>query len=275
MADIDAQRPAQALVRCRLERQDREHAVDIGAHGARAAGSPGPHCRRDVIDDRNRRRARTHTARNAVGEIGAVDNDERVGPRGDDRVGGFANAPQDHPQACRYRADPDNGKVVCRKRTNDALSSHGAPTDSSEHQRAARIAAQCANKRGTERVVGFLGGDQIDRERSRLCTVHARASSDTPTKKILARSAAALILSGSATIALPAATASPPNPARATFSIVRGPIAGRSKRRSCPGLGALTRTPTPTGLVNRPSPRSCATRKSILSVPSDASTATT
>ena len=74
---------------------------------------------------------------------------------------------------------------------------------------------------------------------------------------------------------LPAATARPASPARATFSMVRGPIEGRSKRRSWPGFGALTRTPTPGGEVTRPCRRSSAMRASISSVPSAASTAST
>src|SRR5262249_59826225 len=103
-----------------------------------------------------------------------------------------------------------------------------------------------------KRVAGFLGGDQIDRQRSRRRAVHGPASSDTPTKKILALSAAALTFAGSATIALPAATASPARPARATFSMVLGPIAGRSKRRSRPPFGPFNRAPPPGRPCARP-----------------------
>ena len=98
-------------------------------------------------------------------------------------------------------------------------------------------------------------GDQIDRERSPraahrssrrgLRRTHRRRKSSRCRRP---RSTVA----GSATIALPAATASPASPARATSSIVRGPIAGRSKRRSWPGFGALTRTPTPGGVARGP-----------------------
>ncbi len=45
----------------------------------------------------------------------------------------------------------------------------------------------------------------------------------------------------------PATTASPASPAAITPSMVRGPIDGRSKRRSWPGFGALTSTPVPAG----------------------------
>ena len=46
-------------------------------------------------------------------------------------------------------------------------------------------------------------------------------------------------------MAPPAATASPDSPASMMPSTVRGPIEGRSKRRSWPGFGALTSTPVP------------------------------
>ena len=73
-----------------------------------------------------------------------------------------------------------------------------------------RAGNERANERRAERVAGFLRGDEIDRQRSRpRRAVHRRASPATPTKKILARSAAALTCAGSATIALPAATARP------------------------------------------------------------------
>src|SRR5205823_15092181 len=69
---------------------------------------------------------------------------------------------------------------------------------------------------------------------------HAAIPSRTPTTKICSLSAVAIACSGSAIIVLPAVTARPASPALATSSIVRGPIEGRSKRRSCPGFGAFT-----------------------------------
>ena len=104
MADIDAGRPAEPLMRRRLERQDREHVIDITAHGARPARPPCPDRGRDVIDDRDRRRRRAHAARDPVGEIRAVDDDESVGTRCDDGVRGLADAAQNHRQAPRNGA---------------------------------------------------------------------------------------------------------------------------------------------------------------------------
>ena len=56
VAHIGAGRSVKPRERRRLERQDRQHLVDISAHRARAPRPPGPHRRRRVVDDRNLRR---------------------------------------------------------------------------------------------------------------------------------------------------------------------------------------------------------------------------
>ena len=99
MADIDAARAAEPRMRCRLERQQRQHAIDIGAHRRRPARPPGPHRRADVVDDRQVRQRAAHAARDAMGEIGAVDDDERVGARRDDRRRGATDAVDERRQA--------------------------------------------------------------------------------------------------------------------------------------------------------------------------------
>jgi hypothetical protein len=81
-----------------------------------------------------------------------------------------------------------------------------------------------------------------------------------PATKIFSRSASAMTSAASAMMVEPAATATPASLARAAPSMVRGPIEGRSKRRSWPGFGALTRTPTPGGVVTRPWRRRSAIR---------------
>src|SRR5579863_506059 len=50
MADIGARRPAELDMDGRLERQDRQHLVDIIAHGTRASGPPRPNRRRDIVE---------------------------------------------------------------------------------------------------------------------------------------------------------------------------------------------------------------------------------
>ena len=81
MADIDAARAAEPRVRGRLERQQRQHAIDIGAHRLGAPRPPRPDRRADVVDDRQVGQRAPHAPRDAMGEVGAVDDDERVGPR--------------------------------------------------------------------------------------------------------------------------------------------------------------------------------------------------
>ena len=92
MADIAARRPAQLGMDGRLERQDGHHPIDVAAHSARPARPPRPNRRRNVVDNRNRRRQTSHPARHPMGEIRAVDNDKRVRSRGDDCKRGFTDA---------------------------------------------------------------------------------------------------------------------------------------------------------------------------------------
>ena len=54
MADIAAGRPAELPMHAGLERQQRQHVVDVAAHRAGAARPPGPDRGRDVVDDRDR-----------------------------------------------------------------------------------------------------------------------------------------------------------------------------------------------------------------------------
>ena len=89
MADIAAGRPAQPAIGLRLERQQRQHVIDIAAHRARPARPPRPDRRRDIVDDRNRGIAGAHAPRHAMGEVGAVDDDENIGRGLQHRVGGL------------------------------------------------------------------------------------------------------------------------------------------------------------------------------------------
>src|SRR5262249_33227981 len=127
-----------------------------------------------------------------------------------------------------------------------------------------------ARQGGAERVAGLLGSH--DRDRERLAGAFRRRShylfavalgSRTPITKIFSRSADSIVSCACAIIVLPAVTASPARLASAASAIVRGPIEGRSKRRSCPGFGALTKTPAPAGAVTRPSRRNSTIRASM------------
>src|SRR5580698_2800536 len=115
MTDVETGRAAKPHMSRRLERQDREHAIDIAAHGAGAPGPPGPNRRRDVIDNRYCGRCGANPPRHTVGEIRAVDDDQNIRARGDNGVGSFTNAAQYQWQAAWDSSEPDDRKVVYRK----------------------------------------------------------------------------------------------------------------------------------------------------------------
>ena len=124
---------------------------------------------------------------------------------------------------------------------------HLVAADAAELDRLAVRRLQRAHQRGAEAVAGFLGRDEKD--------LHAdahRRLGKTDDENAWPGRRFSTTLCGSATIVPPASTASPARPAAITPSIVRGPIDGRSKRRSWPGFGALTSTPTPCGARIRP-----------------------
>src|SRR5580704_12710632 len=276
MANITARRTAELDVHRRLERQDGEDLIDISAHGARAAGPPRPDRGRDVIEDRDFGREPAHAAGDPMGEIGTIDDHQRIRSRGDHGGRGLANPAKNHRQPARDRRNTHDRKLVDGEWADNAGSRHGTSADAVERQCTAVARFERTSQCSAERIAGFFGSDDIKRKRSGLrLAPHRAASSPTPATKIFSRSAAAMTSAASAMMVLPAATAMPASPARATPSMVRGPIEGRSKRRSWPGFGALIRTPTPGGVDTRPSRRRSAIRASILSVPSAASTART
>ena len=80
-------------MRVRLEGEQRQHMVHIGAHGARASRPPGPDGGADIIDDRQARQAGAHPARHAMREVGAVDDDQRIRLRRDDGRRRLPDAP--------------------------------------------------------------------------------------------------------------------------------------------------------------------------------------
>src|SRR5580693_4682789 len=274
MADVKTRRAAELDIHRRLERQDGKHLIHISAHGAGAPRPPRPDRGRDVIEDGDCGRKPAHAAGDPMGEIGAVDDHQRIRACRDHGGCGFAYPAKNHRQPARYRRNAHDRKLVDGERTGDAGSRHGAAADPVERQRAAVTRFERTNQCGAERIAGFFRGDDIKRKRLALrLGPHCAASWPTPATKIFSRSAAAITSAASAMMVEPAATATPASPARAAPSMVRGPIEGRSKRRSWPGFGALSRTPTPGGVVTRPWLRSSAIRASILSVPSAASTA--
>ena len=72
-----------------------------------------------------------------MGEIRTVDDDQRIGPRGDDGGGGLADAAQNQRQARRNRVKPIDADAVDREQAGDPRRRHGAAADTGELERAA------------------------------------------------------------------------------------------------------------------------------------------
>ena len=132
MADEIGRRAAEPLHRLRLERQQRQHPVDVRTHGAGAPRAPGPHRWADIIDDANLRRARAHPARHAMGEFRAVDDDQHVGLGGNDRVGRLGNALENFRQAHGDGGKADNGQIAKREQRRHARGRHMLAADAGQ-----------------------------------------------------------------------------------------------------------------------------------------------
>ncbi len=269
MADIRAWRTAEIAMGLGFERQQRQDMVDIPAHGAGPARSPRPDRRRDVIHDRDRRISLADAPCHTMGKIRTVDDHQHVGLRLQGRLRDLADAPQDQRQFPRDRGQPHDRELLDRKQRRQSLRSHVTATNPGECHIAAAARAQRRHQRTAEPIAGFFGRDQEDLARQ-LCHL-----AGTPVTNRPALSAMAIMVCGSATMARPATIATPDNPAAIAPSMVFGPKVGRSNRRSCVLLGALTSTPRPGLARTRPCSRSRTMRASKPSVPSMSSTATT
>ena len=255
-------------MRRRLERLEGEHVVDIGAHLARPPRPPRPHARADVIDDRQRRQPAADALGDGVREFGAVDDDDRVRAALHDGVDRAIDPPHDRGQARDDGAETHDGDVAEGKQAAQSLRRHGVAADPLERDRPiAQRGPEGGHELGAELIAGFLAGDQPDRQGPATGSAHAasdEASSPAavPTRNIPSRSAVLTVSSRSRTRVTPLATATPRKPALAARTKVRGPIAGRSMRRSWPRFGILTRTPVPRRLLQAPgAPQSAHARK--------------
>src|SRR4029079_6238764 len=97
--------------------------IDIAAHGARAARTPGPYRRRLVIDYRDRRHLPAHPLRNPMREFGTVDDDEEIGLCRNDRRGHVAYITVYCGQL-RNHAQPNEGDLLDRNERLHPLMEH-------------------------------------------------------------------------------------------------------------------------------------------------------
>src|SRR5262245_878844 len=267
MSHVGARRPAKLLHDLWFKWQQRQHLIHISAHGSRAPRTPCPDGRTDIVDDWNIACVRPHAFGHAMGKLGTVDDDQSIGLRRNHSVGRFTNALQDFWQARRNCRKADDRKIPERKKARHARSGQVSTADSGKLNAPIGALPDRVHERGTQSITGFFPGDQKNMR------THGSVPDGTPTAKIALRSASSMSRAGSATMVLPASTAMPASPARTAPSTVCGPIDGRSNRRSCAGFGAFTRMPVPDRARRRPFARISATRESMASVPSAASTA--
>src|ERR1700722_12167289 len=271
MTDIDTTRSSQPPVGLRLERQQRQHAIDVSQHRLGAAGPPRPDAGTDVIDDRQSRQRRPDTAGDAMSEVRAVDDNEDIGPVGDDHLSGPADARHKGRQPGQHRQDAHDGDVADRKQAFEALGLHSLATDAGEDDVARPCFAERPHELEAELVARVFAGDE-----SHAQWVHPAGSGyANPATNRPAAAALRAQSARSSTSTRPAAIATPRSCALTAPSIVFGPTAGMSSLRSCPRLGAFTRTPARPARRSRPSARISATRASMASVPSAASIAST
>src|SRR5207253_1935692 len=173
------------------------------------------------------RRPGTHAFGDAMGEVGAVDDDEDVGCCCDDGFRRLADAPQDRRQLPDDSGEADDGQFLDRKTRGQPLDRHGTAANSLELHGTAETLAQHLHQIGAEPVAGFFRRDQENLSPATwACARRAHVARPVTNKPAL--SAASIMACGSAAMVLPAPTAMPDSAALATPSTVRGPMTGRS-----------------------------------------------
>src|SRR6185437_6829259 len=156
------------------------------------------------------------------------DGDERRRLLRRDVGDGLGDAAKDAAGAGQHLGDAHDRELRQGHARDEALRRHGLAADPGKAHRALGALAQRRHQPSAEEIARRLAGNEIN-ERRRI--THWAL---TPTTNIPARSS---------TSVAPASMAMPRSPAAAAAATVEGPIAGRSARRSWPGLAVLTRTP--------------------------------
>ena len=154
--------------------------IDIGAHCARAAGSPCPHGRRDVVDDRDLGRGLAHAARNAMREIRTIDDYQSIQLSLGHCLGGPANAVEDTRQSLGDRDETHYRNVPEGKQARQPFRRHRCAAHATELHGTPKPRAHCAHEPGAELVSGFFADHDTDAKRPWtpiLAAVHQSAPS--------------------------------------------------------------------------------------------------
>ena len=101
-----------------------------------------------------------------MGEVGAVDDDEGVGPRGDDRLGGLTDARHERRQPGQHRKNAHDSDVADRKQALEALGLHRLAADAGKGDVARARFAERPHELKTKLVARMLAGDQSHAQRA-------------------------------------------------------------------------------------------------------------
>jgi hypothetical protein len=239
-------------------------------HGARQRLRP-PRPRRpdlgpDVFDQRHARQGLTQGLGHPDGEAPAVDQDHGVGPLPDRQSHGVRHPRLDPLVGPETLQPAENGQFGDVERAGRSLGGHLRPADADERSTSpsrafnafARPAPSASPEASAATSMIFIAPTGPRPRRTGPAGWRSRSGPD-----------------GRSGSACPATPPTPASPAAEASSSVRVPITGMSTRRSWIGLGALPSAPLGAPAEPRRSAGRPATRISMASVPSCASTAST
>ena len=172
MTDIGTGRAAKPGVRFGFERQQRQEMIRIDRHFPRPPRTPRPDRWRHIVDDRHVRALLAKTARNLMGEIGAVDNQQHMRIEGACGGHGLVDAPHDQRQAFQHIAEAHDGDVRHRKDRLQARRQHVVIADARDDQVVAQPLSQGRQQFSAEPVARVL---------TRYCE-HAQGLAWTPAR---------------------------------------------------------------------------------------------
>ncbi|MGD0865752.1 MAG: hypothetical protein ABSA49_09365 [Rhizomicrobium sp.] len=165
---------AMRLEKRRFERKQRQHEIEIAAHLARAILARCPDLRRHIIDRPDRGIAPLQSSCDAMGEIRAVDQDDRVGPRRQRKIGCLAHAAEYFRNPRHHLAQPHHRSIVEREKTPETLRRHGRAADAYDSKPVTRKSLQTRHQLGAELVTGRLAADEHQSQRWKRAVRHVR-----------------------------------------------------------------------------------------------------
>ena len=163
MANIGTGWAAQTRMRRRLKRQESEKMIDIGPHLAGAPRPPSPDAWAHIVDDGDRGAALADAFCDWMRELGAVDDDDRVGVEGQRRIDGAIDAPDELRQAGKNCGRPHDRDIGERKNRAKPGHFHVLTADARECEGVrASFRLQRLNQLAAEHVAGMFPSHNED-----------------------------------------------------------------------------------------------------------------